>query len=75
MNVRILGGLACYTLIMVLFVAAFRKGGALSFLYPLYAPTFIWAAIIGLLAYQTPIKLIHVCGMAFLLVGMYLMGK
>lgn len=75
LNVRILGGVVCYTTVMVLFVAAFRKGGALSVLYPVYATTFIWAAIIGLIAYQTPIKLIHVCGMAFLLVGMFLMGK
>ena len=75
LNVRILGGVFCYTAVMVLFVAAFRKGGALSVLYPVYATTFIWAAIIGLIAYQTPIKLIHLCGMAFLLLGMYLMGK
>ena len=75
LNVRILGGVVCYTAVMVLFVVAFRKGGALSVLYPVYATTFIWAAIIGLIAYGTPIKLIHVGGMAFLLLGMYMMGK
>lgn len=75
LNARILGGVVCYTAVMVLFVGAFRKGGALSVLYPVYATTFIWAAIIGLIAYGTPIKLIHVGGMAFLLLGMYMMGK
>ncbi len=75
LNARILGGVVCYTAVMFLFVVAFRKGGALSVLYPVYATTFIWAAIIGLIAYGTPIKLIHVGGMAFLLLGMYLMGK
>jgi len=40
-----------------------------------YATTFIWAAIIGRIAFQTPIKPIHLRGMAFLLLGMYLMGK
>lgn len=35
---------------MVLFVAAFKKGGELSVLYPIYATTFIWAALIGLFA-------------------------
>ena len=75
LNARILGGVVCYTAVMVLFVVAFRKGGALSVLYPVYATTFIWAAIIGLIAYGTPIKLIHIGGMVFLLLGMYLMGK
>src|SRR5688572_16169530 len=56
LNVRILGGVVCYVAVMVLFVAAFKRGGALSVLYPLYASTFIWAAVIALMAYGTPIK-------------------
>ena len=60
---------------MVLFVAAFRKGGALTVLYPIYASTFIWAALIALFAYGTPIKPINIGGMALLVAGMYLMGK
>ena len=60
---------------MVLFVAAFKKGGALTVLYPVYATTFIWAAIIAFAAYGTPIRGINVVGMALLIVGMYLMGR
>lgn len=75
LNWRILIGVACYVGVMVLFVAAFKKGGALSVLYPIYASTFIWAALIGLFAYDTPIKLVNVLGMAALIVGMYLMGR
>jgi drug/metabolite transporter (DMT)-like permease len=60
---------------MVLFVAAFKRGGSMTVLYPLYASTFIWAAVIGLLAYGTPIKPVHVAGMALLVAGMYLMGR
>jgi multidrug transporter EmrE-like cation transporter len=74
-NLRILGGVVCYVAVMVLFVAAFKRGGALSVLYPLYASTFIWAALIALLAYGTPIKPVNVAGMALLVVGMYLMGR
>lgn len=74
-NGRILLGVACYVAVMVLFVAAFRKGGSLTVLYPLYATTFIWAALIALLAYGTPIKPVNVVGMAVLIVGMYLMGR
>ncbi len=75
LNVRILGGVACYIAVMVLFVAAFKRGGELSVLYPIYATTFIWAAFIALAAYHTPIKPVNVAGMVLLIAGMYLMGK
>jgi hypothetical protein len=75
LNWRILAGAACYVSVMVLFVAAFKRGGALTVLYPVYASTFIWAALIALAAYGTPIKLVNLAGMAVLVVGMYLMGR
>lgn len=75
LNPRLLGGVFCYIAVMVLFVAAFRKGGALTVLYPIYATTFIWAALIALLAYGTPVKPVNIGGMALLVAGMYLMGK
>ncbi|MEN1679059.1 MAG: hypothetical protein AAGJ46_05670 [Planctomycetota bacterium] len=74
-NWRLLAGVACYVAVMVLFVAAFKRGGSLSVLYPIYATTFIWAAIIGLVAYGAPIKPINIAGMVALVVGMYLMGR
>jgi multidrug transporter EmrE-like cation transporter len=59
---------------MVLFVAAFRRGGNMAVLYPIYASTFIWAALIALLAFDTPIKPVNIAGMALLVAGMVLMG-
>ena len=75
LNARLLGGVACYVAVMVLFVAAFKRGGSLSVLYPLYASTFIWAALLALFAYGTPIKPVNVAGMVLLVLGMFLMGK
>ena len=75
LNPRLCAGVACYTAVMVLFVAAFKRGGSLSVLYPLYATTFVWAALIARYAYDVPIKPIHVGGMICLVVGMYLMGR
>lgn len=75
LNWRILAGVACYIAVMVLFVVAFRKGGSLSVLYPVYASTFIFAALLALLAYATPIKGINVAGMVLLVAGMYCMGR
>ena len=65
----------CYVLVMVLFVAAFKRGGSLTVLYPIYASTFIWAALIARFAYDVPIKPMNLAGMGLLVVGMYLMGK
>ena len=74
-NPRILGGVACYIGVMILFVMAFKKGGSLTVLYPVYASTFIWAAVLALLIYGTPIKPINIAGMILLIAGMFLMGK
>lgn len=74
-NPRILLGVGCYTAVMVLFVAAFKRGGSLAVLYPVYASTFIFAALISHFAYGTPIKAINVAGMALLVGGMYCMGR
>lgn len=73
-NARLAGGVVCYVAVMVLFVAAFRRGGALSVLYPVYASTFIWAAFIGRFAFDEPIRPVNVLGMLVLVLGMWLMG-
>jgi multidrug transporter EmrE-like cation transporter len=75
LNIRILAGLCCYAAVMVLFVTAFRIGGTLTVLYPVYASTFIFGAVISWYAYGTPIKITNIIGMMLLLAGMYLMGR
>ena len=75
LNTRLLGGVLCYVAVMVLFVAAFKRGGSLTVLYPIYATTFIWAAIIAWLVYGTPIRPANIGGMALLIAGMYFMGR
>jgi hypothetical protein len=75
LNPRLLLGVACYIAVMVLFVAAFKRGGSLTVLYPIYASTFIWAAVIARFAYQTPIQPVNIAGMLLLVAGMYLMGR
>ena len=75
LNVRLLAGVVCYIAVMVLFVAAFKRGGSLTVLYPIYASTFVWAAIIARFAYQTPIQPVNMLGMLLLVIGMYLMGR
>jgi uncharacterized membrane protein len=74
-NARLFGGVICYLAVMALFVAAFKRGGALTVLYPIYASTFIFAAIIAWFAYGTPIRVPHFAGFALLIAGMYLLGR
>ena len=74
LNPRLLGGVACYLGVMVLFIAAFKRGGQLSVLYPVYATSFIFSAIGAALIYAEPIRPINVAGMGFLVVGMFMMG-
>jgi multidrug transporter EmrE-like cation transporter len=74
-NPKLLGGVVCYVGVMVLFVAAFKKGGAMSVLYPIYATTFIWAALLSMFVFGTAIKPANMVGMGLLVAGMYLMGK
>lgn len=74
-NPRLWAGAACYVAVMVLFVAAFRKGGALSVLYPLYATTFVWAALLAWRVYGEPIRPTQIAGMLLLVVGLFLMGR
>ena len=75
LNGRILLGIVCYFAVMVLFVTAFKRGGSLTVLYPIYATTFIWAALLSMFVFATPIKPVNVLGMGLLVLGMYCMGR
>lgn len=75
LNIRIIGGVVCYCAVMVLFVAAFKRGGSLAVLYPVYASTFIWAALISAVTFGTPLKPLNIVGMGLLIAGMYCMGR
>ncbi len=75
LNPKIFGGVVCYVAVMVLFMAAFKRGGSLMVLYPLYASTFIWAAVIGYLIEGTALKGAQLAGIGIIVFGMALMGK
>ncbi len=59
---------------MVMFTSAFRLGGTVRVLYPIYASTFIWAAVMSLAFYGQPIRLTHGIGMLLLIVGILCMS-
>lgn len=46
----------------------------MTVLYPVYASTFVWAAVMGIWIEGNPIRPVHVAGMILLIGGMWLMG-
>lgn len=75
LNAPLWGGVACYVAVMGLFVAAYRAGGQPSVLYPVYASTFAWAAVLVWLGGGAPVRPVHLAGMALLVGGMFLLGR
>jgi len=75
LNWRLLAGVVCYIAVMVLFVAAFKRGGQLQVLYPVYASTFVFGAFLAWWAYGDAVRPVHLAGMACLVLGMFLMGR
>jgi len=73
-NPYILIGMSGYIAVMVLFTYAFKIGGTVRMLYPIYASTFIWAAIIAWLRYNQTIEPIHIGGMVLLIAGIICMS-
>ncbi len=74
-NSRILLGLCCYIGVTVLFVAGLKQKVSTSAIYPVYATTFIWAALIEHSLYGRILSTANVLGMGLLVLGMYLLGR
>ena len=70
----VLGGMGSYLSVMVLMSLAFRAGGTVTVLYPIYALTYVWAALIGARLSGQPVAPLQVAGMALLIAGMALIG-
>ena len=74
MNPYILAGMATYLVVMVFFTYAFRLGGTVRVLYPIYATTFIWAAVLAWFRHGDPIQPVHGVGMLLLMAGIICMS-
>lgn len=61
-NWHIFAGVGAFCLVMVMFIASFKLGGRLSVVYPMYATTFIWGALIGVMVEKEPWSWAQVLG-------------
>ncbi len=67
-------GIILFCLVMVLFVAAFRLGGRMSVVYPVYATTFIWGMLIAVMIGKEPWSLLQLCGVGTIVAGVILIA-
>jgi multidrug transporter EmrE-like cation transporter len=74
-NWRLLVGVICYVTVMALFVAALRLGGQLTVLYPIYATTFIWGALIGVYLLGESLHPLNVLGILLMVAGVALVAR
>ncbi len=72
--VSILIGVVLFIGVMALFVFAYRLGGKISVVYPFYATTFIWGALIGYYFEKEPLNQWMLVGLALILVGLTLIA-
>ena len=68
-NFHIFGGIFLFTVVMVMFLTAFKLGGRLSTTYPVYASTFVWGTILGIYLDKEPWSMGQACGIFLILIG------
>ncbi|WP_127716908.1 hypothetical protein [Halobacteriovorax sp. HLS] len=69
LNWQIITGAALFTLVMGLFIWAFKLGGKISVTYPMYATTFIWGCILGILIDKEAWNIGQLVGLTLVIVG------
>lgn len=73
-NLPFLGGMFSFCLVMALFMIAFRMGGRISVTFPVYALTFVWGTVIGVLVDKEPFNHWQAGGVALVFVGVAVVG-
>lgn len=73
-NIPFLGGMFSFCLVMGLFMIAFRLGGRISVTFPVYALTFVWGTLIGVLIDKEPFNQWQALGIGLVFVGVAMVG-
>lgn len=73
-NWPIFAGLISFTIVLILFIAAFRMGGRMFVIYPVYATTYIWVGVLGVFVDKEPWSWLQVAGVLIICSGVGLLG-
>lgn len=68
-------GIFLFCVVMLLFVLAYKNGGRISVVYPFYATTFLWGALIGVLAEKEAFSMSQFAGLALMFAGLALIAR
>lgn len=73
-NLPFLGGMFCFMIVMGLFMVAFRMGGRISITFPVYALTFVWGTMIGVMVDKEPFNSMQAMGVGLVFIGVAIVG-
>lgn len=73
-NLPFLGGMFSFCLVMALFMIAFRMGGRISVTFPVYALTFVWGTMIGVMVDKEPFNMMQAGGVTLVFIGVAIVG-
>lgn len=68
-------GILSFIIVMVLFVMSFKLGGKLSVVYPVYATTFVWGALIAKFALGEQINFSKIIGIFLICAGVAVISR
>jgi len=68
-NYWLLGGLISFSAVLILFIFAFRMGGKMFVIYPVYATTYIWGGIIAYYLAKESVNSWQIIGTALIVIG------
>lgn len=69
LNWQIFIGMVLFIGVMVMFIIGFKQGGKLSVTYPMYATTFIWGTLLGVVIDKEVIVWPQVFGIGLVVLG------
>lgn len=73
-NWPIFVGMFLFTAVMFLFVVAFKMGGRMSVVYPVYATTFIWGTLIAVVINREPYSIMQLVGVGVVVLGVMIVA-
>jgi drug/metabolite transporter (DMT)-like permease len=74
LNLQIVIGVFLFCVVMACFVIGYKLGGRISVVYPFYATTFIWGALIGIGLEKEPWNFQLLIGLALVFAGVSIMA-
>lgn len=68
-NYHLFLGVICFSLVLVLFIWAFKAGGKMFVIYPVYATTYIWSGMIAHYLLKESITTFQIVGVLMIMIG------